>query len=58
MALRWSIVMRRKSFLRASTGLNTADAQLLTREFNAPLWGHQEREAGAGLTVADAETSF
>jgi hypothetical protein len=36
LALRWSIVMTRKSFLNASGALNTAVAQLLTREFKPP----------------------
>ena len=36
LALRWSIVMQRKSFLRASGALKTAVGQLLTREFKPP----------------------
>jgi hypothetical protein len=36
LALRWSIVMQRKSFLNASIALITAVGQLLTREFNPP----------------------
>src|ERR1700737_1469392 len=36
LALRWSIVMQRKSFLNASMALNTAVGQLLTREFSPP----------------------
>ncbi|MBV8120197.1 MAG: hypothetical protein JO081_09710 [Alphaproteobacteria bacterium] len=35
-ALRWSIVMQRKSFLKCSIALNTAVGQLLTREFRPP----------------------
>jgi hypothetical protein len=36
LALRWSIVMQRKSFWNASIALNTAVGQLLTREFKPP----------------------
>ena len=36
LALRWSIVMQRKSFLNASIALITAVGQLLTREFKPP----------------------
>ena len=36
LALRWSIVMQRKSFLNSSIALMTAVGQLLTREFRPP----------------------
>ena len=36
LALRWSMVMQRKSFLNSSIALITAVGQLLTREFNPP----------------------
>ena len=36
LALRWSIVMQRKSFLNSSIALITAVGQLLTREFSPP----------------------
>jgi len=36
LALRWSIVMQRNSFLNASGALKTAVGQLLTREFKPP----------------------
>ena len=36
LALRWSIVMQRKSFLNSSIALNTAVGQLLTRELRPP----------------------
>ena len=36
LALRWSIVMQRKSFLNTSIALNTAVGQLLIREFKPP----------------------
>src|SRR6266446_5559050 len=36
LALRWSIVMQRNSFVNASIALITAVGQLLTREFKPP----------------------
>src|SRR6516225_11393178 len=57
LALRWSIVIQRKSFSKASGALKTAVGQLLTREFKPP-GGDQEREAGASLLVADANLAL
>jgi len=57
LALRWSIVMQRMSFLNASIALMTAVGQLLTREFNPP-GGNQEREAAARFLVANADVAL
>ena len=57
LALRWSIVMQRKSSLNSSMALITAVGQLLTREFK-PHRGDQQREAGARLLVADADVAL
>jgi hypothetical protein len=56
LALRWSIVMQRKSGVNASIALITAVGQVLTREFKPP-GGDQQRKAGAGLLVADADVA-
>src|SRR4051794_17745232 len=57
LALRWSIVMQRKSVLNASIALNTAVGHLLMREFSPPRGVDQQRETTADLLVANADSA-
>src|SRR5580693_6748839 len=57
-ALRWSMVMQRKSFLKTSIALNTAPGQPPIREFQASAREDQQRKARADLHVTDADVAF
>src|SRR5438105_9049433 len=57
-ALRWSIVMQRKSSLNASIALNTAVGQFADPRVQAAAGSDQQWEAGAGLLVADPNVAF
>src|SRR6202008_4034204 len=58
LALRWSMVMQRKSFLNASIALITAVGQLLTRELSPPPGVTKRGKTGARLLIADADIAF
>ena len=58
LALRWSIVMQRKSFLNSSGALNTAVGHFADARVQAAAGGDQQREAGADLLVADPDIAL
>ena len=57
-ALRWSMVMQRKSFLNSSYRVEDLAGPFVDDGVQAPAGGHQKRESGPNLLIADADIAF